>query len=372
MEIVGNDVVDAVKEFFTLGNMLKQIISTTLTLIFKKTRPETVADFRTIACCNVVYKIISMVICNRVAAVLPSIINETQSAFIKGRDIVDNILICHDLVRLYKRKACSPRCIMKVDLKKAYESIEFRFIEQMLQALKFPDKMVRGDRGSVSILLRVFATFSAASGLARNNENSEIYFNGMAPAEVDYMLHISGSKDRGSMQKLLMVRIRSTLEIPSSGLGENLEIHLWLASKSDHMWIKSVDHVYMKGRDWQEYTPTTNSSWTWRKICQVKDIMKAGYVNGNWSANNGVYSVSSGYKWLLGQQNKVPWLSLVWNKTSIPKHSFIGWLAIQERLLTKDRLLKFGVISDGLCFLYHHYLETHQHLLYDCHFSQQC
>ncbi|XP_074315559.1 uncharacterized protein LOC141651759 [Silene latifolia] len=227
----------------------------------------------------------------------------------------------------------------------------------------------RGDRGSISIILRVFATFSAASSLTMNNEKSEIYFNCMAPAEVDYILHISGFKvgifpfsylcipisykrmavgdctrlvekvvgrirswgarklsyDRGSLQKLPLVRIRSILEIPNSGLGKicnekrygGLDIAnarlwnkafigkytWWLASKFHHMWIKWVDHVYMEGRDWQEYTPTTNSSWTWHKICQVKDTMKAGYVNGNWSAIKGVYSVSSG---CLGNRIRYP------------------------------------------------------------------
>ncbi|XP_074282685.1 uncharacterized protein LOC141607224 [Silene latifolia] len=123
-DITGVDLCSAVKEFFSAGRMLKQVNSTTLTLISKKDRPLTVADFRPIACCNVVYKVISKVICARLATMLPDIISENQSAFLKGRDIVDNILICHDLVRLYKRKACSPRCLMKVDLKKAYDSVE--------------------------------------------------------------------------------------------------------------------------------------------------------------------------------------------------------------------------------------------------------
>ncbi|XP_074314480.1 uncharacterized protein LOC141649696 [Silene latifolia] len=142
VDIVGEDLIAVVKEFFQSGQLLTQVNSTVLTLVPKKARPILVADFRPIACCNVVYKIISKVICNRLVPILRSIVSVTQSAFIKGRDIVYNILICHDLVRLYNRKACSPRCIMKVDLKKAYDSIEWQFIKQMLRALGFTDRMV--------------------------------------------------------------------------------------------------------------------------------------------------------------------------------------------------------------------------------------
>ncbi|XP_074288554.1 uncharacterized protein LOC141613708 [Silene latifolia] len=146
----------------------------------------------------------------------------------------------------------------------------------------------------------------------------------------------------------------------------------WLAAKADHMWIKWVDHVYMKGKSWQEYTPSSNSRWTWRKICQIRDVMKPGYLNGKWIDNNGNYSVSSGYKWLCGQQSKVTWCPVIWTQTSIPKHSFIGWLVVQERLMTRERLLNFGFITDGACLFRQSHLETHQHLMYECKFSQLC
>ncbi|XP_074304878.1 uncharacterized protein LOC141639720 [Silene latifolia] len=409
-DIIGNDVVDVVQEFSVSGKLLKQINTTTLTLIPKKARPET-------------------------------------SALTKGRDIVDNILICHDLVRLYKRKVCSPRCIMKVDLKKAYSSVEWKFIEQMLQALKFPDKMVkwimecvstpwftislngstfgyfqgkrgirqgdpmspllftigmeylsrvlndvtsrldfnyhplcrplhlthlcfaddlfmfcRGDRGSITIILRIFATFSAASGLAMNNEKSEIYFNGMAPAEVDHIIQLSGFKIGTFPFRYLGIPI----SYKRMDVGDCTKLVEKVVGRI------RVDHVYIKGKDWQEYTPTANSSWTWRKICQVRDILKPGFLNGQWIDNKGVYSVSSGYKWLCGQQSKVKWCPLIWNQTIIPKHSFISWLVVQERLMTRERLLNFGIITDVSCFFCHSHLETHQHLLYDCQFSKLC
>ncbi|XP_074298079.1 uncharacterized protein LOC141628891 [Silene latifolia] len=68
----------------------------------------------------------------------------------------------------------------------------------------------------------------------------------------------------------------------------------------------------------------------------------------------------------------VPWYPVIWNRLNLPKHSIIGWLAIQCRLLTKDRLLRFNIISDGYCDMCLDHLEDHTHLLYRCRFSVCC
>ncbi|XP_074305222.1 uncharacterized protein LOC141640270 [Silene latifolia] len=56
---------------------------------------------------------------------------------------------------------------------------------------------------------------------------------------------------------------------------------------------------------------------------------------------------------------------------NVPKHSFIVWLAVQQRLVTKDRLLKFGIITDAVCDMCLAHQEDHHHLLYGCPFSAQ-
>ncbi|KAL9236083.1 hypothetical protein vseg_010790 [Gypsophila vaccaria] len=122
-DIVRPQTTQAVMDFFTHGKLLKQLNHTTITLIPKKSRLISVVDFRPIACCNIIYKCISKLISNRLGKVLPDIISLNQSAFIKGRQIVENIFICQELVRLYGRKSCSPRALMKIDLRKAYDSI---------------------------------------------------------------------------------------------------------------------------------------------------------------------------------------------------------------------------------------------------------
>ncbi|XP_074305951.1 uncharacterized protein LOC141641179 [Silene latifolia] len=130
--------------------------------------------------------------------------------------------------------------------------------------------------------------------------------------------------------------------------------------------------MYIKGQNWLDYVPYASSSWTWRKICQVKDQFKPAYCTGKWSTNTGRYNVSVGYSWLQGDQTKVSWYPVIWNMLNLPKHSFIGWLAIQCRLMTKDRLIRFGIINEGTCDMCMAQPEDHTHLLYSCRFSASC
>ena len=63
---------------------------------------------------------------------MSSIINDTESAFVKGRVIFDNMILSHELIKGYGRKNVSPRCMLKIDLQKAYDSVEWPFINHLL------------------------------------------------------------------------------------------------------------------------------------------------------------------------------------------------------------------------------------------------
>ncbi|XP_074305324.1 uncharacterized protein LOC141640419 [Silene latifolia] len=146
----------------------------------------------------------------------------------------------------------------------------------------------------------------------------------------------------------------------------------WLACKEDHLWIRWVHHVYMKQQDWFEYIPNMNTSWTWRQICKVKEKLKPGYEAGIWAPDGNAYRPDAGYRWLVGEHAKVEWYPVIWNRMNWPKHSFIAWLLVLGRLLTKDRLVRFGVINDGGCELCGEEVETVEHLFFECRYSQMC
>lgn len=120
---MGDLVISAVKEFFESCQLLKQLKTTTLALIPKVPHPTMISEFRPIFCCNILYKSIAKILANRLKICLPSLISWNQSAFIKRRRLIDNILLAHEVVRDYHKSSGKPRCTLKIDLKNAFDSI---------------------------------------------------------------------------------------------------------------------------------------------------------------------------------------------------------------------------------------------------------
>ncbi|KAL2921104.1 LINE-1 retrotransposable element ORF2 protein [Bienertia sinuspersici] len=141
-KVIGEEISVAIKDFFSNAKMLKELNCTKLTLIPKVNFPKNVTEFRPIACCNTIYKCIAKLLCNRLKKVLPDIISQNQSGFVEGRQIVHNVSIVQDLVGIYNRKASPPGCLLKVDIRKAYDSVQWDFLKEMMKALNFPDKFI--------------------------------------------------------------------------------------------------------------------------------------------------------------------------------------------------------------------------------------
>ncbi|XP_010693318.1 uncharacterized protein LOC104906280 [Beta vulgaris subsp. vulgaris] len=140
-EVIGGNVVEAVLDFFTSKRMLKELNATVITLVPKIKCPTKVNDFRPIACCNTPYKCITKVICGRLRQHLPDIVAENQGGFVHGRYIIHNVTVVQDLVKKYSRKNASPSCMIKMDLQKAYDTVDWHFLKEMLHQLEFPEDL---------------------------------------------------------------------------------------------------------------------------------------------------------------------------------------------------------------------------------------
>lgn len=90
-----------------------------------------------------VYKCISKLLSSRLKEVLPELISESQGAFINSRELLFNVLVWQEVAIGYERKNIAPRCMMKIDIKKAYDSIHWDFIQELLVNLKFPQEFIK-------------------------------------------------------------------------------------------------------------------------------------------------------------------------------------------------------------------------------------
>ena len=128
----------AIEQFFRTGDLPSRVSGTKLILLPKTPQPQTASDFRPLSCCNVLYKCITKLLCQRLKDILPDIIHPSQGAFVRGREILFNVLICQDLATGYQRKHIPPRCLLKIDLHKAFDSIHWDFLWDLLKVLNFP------------------------------------------------------------------------------------------------------------------------------------------------------------------------------------------------------------------------------------------
>lgn len=91
---------------------------------------------------NELYKIIARIISRRLKGVMAKLISSNQSAFIPGRSITDNILLCHDLMRSSHLQAGPPRMFLKIDLSKAFDSARWDFIKFPLENMNFSSTVI--------------------------------------------------------------------------------------------------------------------------------------------------------------------------------------------------------------------------------------
>ncbi|GKC91580.1 RNA-directed DNA polymerase, eukaryota, reverse transcriptase zinc-binding domain protein [Tanacetum coccineum] len=140
--IIGKEVCLAIRYFFINGKLLGKINATMIAQVPKLEVPNKVSEFRPIACCNVIYKSIIKILTNRIKNGLQKVVNMNQSAFIPSGHIQDNILIAQELLKGYKRKNGARRCALKIDIQKAYDTVSWDFLKEVMVKFGFHPVMI--------------------------------------------------------------------------------------------------------------------------------------------------------------------------------------------------------------------------------------
>ncbi|XP_058784657.1 uncharacterized protein LOC131659487 [Vicia villosa] len=118
---------------------------TNITLIPKGTTQTSMKDWRSIALCNVLYKVIAKVLANRLKKILGKCLSDNQSAFVPGRSILDNAMAAIEVVHHMKTKPKGKvgEIALKLDISKAYDRIDRKYLEDILTTMGFCHKWVK-------------------------------------------------------------------------------------------------------------------------------------------------------------------------------------------------------------------------------------
>ncbi|XP_024156142.1 uncharacterized protein LOC112164137 [Rosa chinensis] len=150
--VVGRDVIAAVRCFMNSEDFLREVNGTYVTLIPKVKEVENMQQLRPISLCNVIYKLGSKVLANRLKPLLQDIIAPTQSAFVPGRQISDNSLLAFELSHFLKRRTGGSHGYgaLKLDMSKAYDRVEWEFIEAVMRSMGFDQIWINWIMGCVT------------------------------------------------------------------------------------------------------------------------------------------------------------------------------------------------------------------------------
>ena len=144
-DIVGPVVTKAVLQFCHTGLVSEGLNHTNIVRIPKSPCPTKVSDFRPISLCNVLYKIVTKMLVNRLRHKITKLVAPYQNAFVPGRLISDNVLIAHEVLQFIRKRKQGNTYLaaLKLDISKAYDRVSWQFLVAMLHKMGFPDSWIR-------------------------------------------------------------------------------------------------------------------------------------------------------------------------------------------------------------------------------------
>ncbi|EEC68693.1 hypothetical protein OsI_37162 [Oryza sativa Indica Group] len=181
--IIKEDIISAVSKFFQTGCMPEGVNNTTIVLIPKIEQPMELKDFRPISLCNVLYKVVSKCLVNRLRPMLNELVSEEQSAFVRGRMITDNALLAFECFHYIQknRKANKAAC--------AYDRVDWRFLDMAMNRLGFAHRWVNWIMTCVTTahaatVKDVVNTYAQGTGQLINPAKCSILCDDASPIEI--------------------------------------------------------------------------------------------------------------------------------------------------------------------------------------------
>ncbi|XP_028757951.1 uncharacterized protein LOC114717017 [Neltuma alba] len=143
-DITGETVFNEIRRIFEGGRTDPTLNRTLIALIPKTENAQTLKDFQPISLCTTFYKILTKIISKRLQSIMPLLTLPYQSSFIKGRSIIDNIIIAQEAIHSMRRKSGkSGWMAIKVDLEKAFDRPSWDFVQDTLVAAKIPCNIIQ-------------------------------------------------------------------------------------------------------------------------------------------------------------------------------------------------------------------------------------
>ncbi|XP_074301421.1 uncharacterized protein LOC141632808 [Silene latifolia] len=413
-----HDFTAGVLSILNSGRVLKELNRTFITLIPKTDAPEGVSDYRPISLCNVIMRVVTKCIANRLAKVMGSLVSESQNAFLPGRSISDNILLAHEAIYhiTRHRKGVHGRCAFKADMSKAYDRIKWDFLEMTLVKFGFPLKLVQLIMNCVNSVLSANIDHAQDSGrlegfkLCRGvrpmthlffADDAVFFFKDKGETAchlksiIDFYCEASGQKLNSTKSGLIfspnttLAKAQQILKVfnvrSNRGIGKYLGIPAEFQESKKGIFQSLVDQITKRISSWNDIFLSPAG-----RLTLISSVLSnlSNYFLSVFKIPDGVFTVKSGYglifdeymsrkgtvrdKTRIGERERAFCRKQLWTLPVPNSWKILVWRIITNTLSVGKEFHRRHLEVDVLCSLCgesHCCMETLEHLFRDCEVS---